>query len=217
MEGAVVPQAIGMAEDPPPYVRNSLHVGVRGDRPDCAWRKPIVIEEPQRPDPHLPGIAIAIKREVPAGLEPAALFVVDLAVPAYVEHGSPLQGYRPGVADGRRPPANSTRARGRPPAREPRRQLGNLDRALGEARPVAVDDTRQGRSVAGTGAESDEQGRQVLGSGMRVADRRGAVDKVGQLVDIAVFEGFVLPGVEFGRPRRRRRVQAEVAEKRQTV
>src|SRR5439155_632892 len=76
---------------------------------------------------------------------------------------------------------------------------------------------RQGRSVAVTGAESDEQGRQVLGSGMRVADRRGAVDKVGQLVDIAVFEGFVRPGVEFGRPRRRRRVQAKVAEKRQTV
>src|SRR2546421_5574093 len=177
MEGAVVPQAIGMAEDPPPYVRNSLDVGVRVHRPDRAWRQPIVIEDPQRPDPHLPGIAIAIKREVPAGLEPAALFVVDLAVPAYLEHGSPRQGYRPGGADGRRPPANSARARGRPPAREPRRQLGNLDRALGEAHPVTVDDARQGRSVAVAGAESDEQRRQVFGSRMRVADRRGAVDK----------------------------------------
>src|SRR3989440_12923136 len=103
MEGAVVPQAIGMAEDPPPYVRNSLDVGVRVHRPDRAGRQPIVIEDPQRPDAHLPGIAITIKREVPAGLEPAALFVVDLAVAAYLEHAPLCKG------TGRSGPANAGR------------------------------------------------------------------------------------------------------------
>ena len=36
-----------------------------------------VIEHPQRADARLPRIAIAIQREVPAGVEPAALLMPD--------------------------------------------------------------------------------------------------------------------------------------------
>src|SRR2546423_10693839 len=81
-EGAVVTEAVGMAEYPFPHVGDPLDVGMGVHRPDRARSQPIVIEHPQRPDAHLARIAITIEGEVPARLEPAAVLVVDLAVPA---------------------------------------------------------------------------------------------------------------------------------------
>src|SRR5438132_9452337 len=88
--------------------------------------------------------------------------------------------------------------------------LGNLDGALGESHPVAIDDAGQRLTVAVAGAERHEQWGQVLGARMRVSDRGCAVREVGQLVDVTVLESLVRPGVELRRPRRGWRVEPEI-------
>src|SRR5687768_17699750 len=46
-------------------------------RPLGARDDPVVVEHPQGADAHLLGIPVAVEREVPAGVEPAALLVPD--------------------------------------------------------------------------------------------------------------------------------------------
>src|SRR5712692_2309985 len=86
MEDAVVAEAIGVPKGALPDVGNALDVGVRVHRPDRARSQAIVVEHPQRPNPHLSRIAIAIEGEVPAGLKPTAVFLVDLTVAAHPQH-----------------------------------------------------------------------------------------------------------------------------------
>src|SRR3989442_13109979 len=90
MEDAVVAEAVGMAKGALPDVGDALDVGVRVHRPDRARSQAIVVENPQRPNPHLSGIAIAIEGEVPADLQPAPVFLVELTVPARMHHRVPL-------------------------------------------------------------------------------------------------------------------------------
>ena len=87
LQGAVIAQAVGVAKASLPDVGDALHVGVRMHRPNGARRQPVVIEDAQRPDPHLPGIAVAVEGEVPARVEPAAFLFVDLPVAAHLQHG----------------------------------------------------------------------------------------------------------------------------------
>ena len=87
MKDAIVAEAVRVAEGPLPDVGDALDVGVRVHRPDRTRSEAIVIEHPQRSNPHLPRVAIAIEREMPAGDKPAALFLVDLAVAAHLQHG----------------------------------------------------------------------------------------------------------------------------------
>ena len=86
LQDAIVPEAVGVPEAALPDVGNALNVGVRMHRPDRAWSQLIVVEYPKRPDAHLARVAVAIEGEMPAGHKPAALFAVDLAVAAQLQH-----------------------------------------------------------------------------------------------------------------------------------
>src|SRR2546425_9035126 len=86
MEDAVVAQAVGVAEGPLPDVSDAFDVGVWVHRPDRARSEAIVVEHPQRANPHLARVAIAIEGKMPAGGKPAAFLLVDLAVAAYLQH-----------------------------------------------------------------------------------------------------------------------------------
>src|ERR1700680_4557445 len=50
----------------------------------------------------------------------------------------------------------------------------------------------------------------MLRSRMRVPDGWCPVSEIGEFVDVAVLERLMCPGIEFGRPRRWRRIQPEV-------
>src|SRR6202047_4337482 len=93
MEGAIVAEAVGMAEGAFPHIGDAFDVGVRVHRPDRTGSEAIVVEDAQRPDAHLSRIAITIEGEMPAGNKPAALFLVDLAVAADLQHRVRLEAY----------------------------------------------------------------------------------------------------------------------------
>jgi hypothetical protein len=88
LELSAVPERIGVVEGALNHVREPLDVGVRMHRPLRAGHQPIVVEDPERPDPHLVRIAIPIEGEVPASSEPPALFGVDLDVSSDLQHVS---------------------------------------------------------------------------------------------------------------------------------
>ena len=90
LEGAIVAEAVGMAEGAPPDIGNAFDVGVGVHWPNRARSQPIMVEDAKRPNPHLLRVAVTIEGKVPAGLEPPAVFVVDLAVVAYLQHGFAL-------------------------------------------------------------------------------------------------------------------------------
>src|SRR5207253_2676840 len=113
-----------------------------------------------------------------------------------------------------RPLPCGSRGRGAPAAWV---ALGNLDRALGESHPVAVDDARQRLTGAVAGAERHEQRGEVLGARMRVADGGRAVHEVGQFVDVTAVERLVRPGVELRRPCRGWCVEPEISQEGQPV
>ena len=77
LELAVVAERVGVEEVALDDVRQRLDVLVRVERPLGAGDDPVVVEDAQRADAHLFGIPVAVEREVPAGVEPAALFVPD--------------------------------------------------------------------------------------------------------------------------------------------
>ena len=93
LERAILPEGIGVLERPLDHVGEPLDVRVRMHRPVGARDQPIVVEDPQRPDAHLLGIAVAVEREVPTRREPPALFGVDLGVPTDLEHDVPLHSF----------------------------------------------------------------------------------------------------------------------------
>src|SRR5260370_2145726 len=86
LQDAVVAEAVGMPEAALPDISYALDVSVRVHRPDRTRRQLVVVEHPEWPDTHLPRVAVAIEGEVPARHKPAALFPVDLAVAAQLEH-----------------------------------------------------------------------------------------------------------------------------------
>src|SRR5262249_4832585 len=63
---------------------------VRVKRPLGARHDPVVVEDPQRTDTELVRIAVAIEREVPASVEPAALLVPDRVRLADLDRGSQI-------------------------------------------------------------------------------------------------------------------------------
>ncbi len=75
LETAVVAERIGMQGVALDDVRERLDVLVGVKRPLGAGDDPVVIEYAQCADAHLLRIAIAVEREVPVGVEPAALLV----------------------------------------------------------------------------------------------------------------------------------------------
>jgi hypothetical protein len=76
-EPAVVPERVGMEELAADDVGQRLDVLVRMERPFAAGDDPVVIEHTQRANAHLVRVTIAVEREVPPGVEPAALLVPD--------------------------------------------------------------------------------------------------------------------------------------------
>ena len=77
LEVAVVAEGVGMEEVAFDDVRERLDVPVRVERPLGAGHDPVVVEDAQRTDAHLLGIAVAVEAEVPSGVEPAALLAPD--------------------------------------------------------------------------------------------------------------------------------------------
>jgi hypothetical protein len=73
----VVREGIGVEEMAAHHVRQRLDVLVRVQRPLGAGDDPVIVEDAQRADAQLLGIAIPVEREMPPGVEPAALLVPD--------------------------------------------------------------------------------------------------------------------------------------------
>src|SRR5438067_2325794 len=84
-------------------VRDAFDVAMRMKRPDGAGDQAIVVEDAERPPPHVVGIAVLIEREVPARREPSTLGCVDLLVAPDDDHGTILD-----LRSRRRPGAHST-------------------------------------------------------------------------------------------------------------
>ena len=94
---------------------------------------------------------------------------------------------------------------------------GDLERALREAHPEAVDDLEAGVLGVGGGAEGDEQRRVVLDGRVGVRHARGLVAVVGQGVHVAAGQRLAGPGVEVRGPAGRGRVDPELGQERQPV
>src|SRR5206468_11619516 len=70
-------------------VGESFDVGVRMHRPVGTRDQPVVVENPERADAHLIGVAVPVEREVPAGPEPASILGVDLGVASDLQQVAP--------------------------------------------------------------------------------------------------------------------------------
>src|SRR5262249_9577980 len=131
----------------------------------------------------------------------------DSASPAPRSH-LPRDGPRwlPGVTLPDEPPPVTSRPLTTPCSRVnrirrlpgPLRGSGDVDGALGQAEPEAVDDRARPRQVACGGAEGDEQRREVFRARMGQPRSRGLVLEVQQRVEVAVGQHLLAPVVELG-------------------
>ena len=119
LELAAVAHRVGVLERALDDVGQAFDVGVRVHRPVGAGDEAVVVEDAERSDAALHRVAVAVEREVPARLEPAALGRVDVGVPPDLEHATTLARRRGASVSRRR--THQTGAR-RAPARARRRR-----------------------------------------------------------------------------------------------
>src|SRR6266536_1255686 len=69
------------------HVGQPLDIAMRVEGPDRAWDQAVVVEDAQRTEAVVLGVAVLVEGEVPASVKPAALDVIDLTITADLHHG----------------------------------------------------------------------------------------------------------------------------------
>src|SRR5437762_2434071 len=91
------------------HVRDPLNVAMGMHRPRHTRHQSVVVEHTQRTELHPFGVHVVVEAEVPAGVEPPALLLVDLRVTSCLDHRSSWLAPTPAWPHPARPPAGSPR------------------------------------------------------------------------------------------------------------